>query len=184
MMKDFQAQAAVCKDAEVAEQAAAVESVRAELHADYEQATQQLLILKKGLPEYVAFVDDVGGIVQKREEYPDNLRRFVDEMKLHIKSPEQIEAGIRQYKTLSFQDIVYKDGHQVDVNRRAAFIADTRRNLRSHETRLSGLKSLRVQAEMFLREWLPARGTPTTPVVMIPPERAENPPKVISDFQV
>ena len=186
MLKEYQDQAAACAAARKAEEAEAVESVRRELQADYEQATQQLPILKKGLREYVAYAEEVEAIANEYEEYPDVLRRFVTEMKQNFTAPEQIEEGIRRYRTFSFQDVVFKDGHQVDVNRRAAFITTTRLLLRSHDGRLSRLKSLQGQADTFLKEWLSRRHSQATPAVavMVSADRQTSGPPVEKDFEV
>ncbi len=185
MLKEFHEQAAASKAAEDAGKAEAVESVRGELRADYELALQQLPIVKKGLREYLVYTEEVEAIANERGEYPDQLRGFVTEMKRSFSAPDCVEEGIRRYKTLSFQDIVYKDGRQVDVNRRPEFITTTRFLLRNHESRLSSCKSLSERIKWFLGEWLSAeRSEPALMTVADPQGRGDPAVPVIDQFDV
>ncbi len=70
----------------------------------------------------------------------------------------------------------------MDVNRRAEFILSTRQLVRSHDGRLSRCKSLRIQAESFLREWL--RSTPQASLMTEDPPSPRVEPKVHSSFEL
>ncbi len=181
MLEALRESVTAAKALEAEEQAQAVASARQEIQADVEGARHQLPILKQGLQEYAVFVREVEDLVRERGQYPDRLRRFVDELKQHVSVPEQIEAGLSADRTLTFKDLAWRDGHSVDVNRRAEFIVSTRQLVRSHDGRLSRCGSLRTQAEAFLREWL--RSTPQASLMTAdPPPRRE--PAVESVFQV
>ncbi len=182
MLEELRERVTAANAIEAEEQAQAVASARREIEVDVEAARQQLPILKEKLQEYAAFVAAVEALVQERGQYPDTLRRFVDELKQHVTVPEQIEAGLSAYRNLSFKGIAWKDGRQVDVNRRMEFILTTRQLVRSYDGRLSRCKSLRKQAEAFLREWL--RSTPQASLMTEDPPAPRVEPAVESDFQV
>ncbi len=181
MLEELREHVTAANALEAEEQAQAVASARREIEVDVEGARQQLPILKEKLQEYAAFVAAVEALVRERGQYPDRLRRFVDELKQHQTVPDQIAAGIAAFTSLTFSDLAWKDGRSVDVNRRMEFILSTRQLVRSHDGRLSRCGSLRAQAEAFLREWL--RSTPQASLMTAdPPPRRE--PAVESVFQV
>ncbi len=182
MLKEFHEQVTAANALEAEEQAAAVASARREIQVDVEGARNQLPILKQGLQEYAVFVKDVEALVQERGRYPDRLRPFVDELKQHLRVPEQVAAGISAYTSLTFKDLAWKDGRQVDVNRRMEFILSTRQLVRSYDGRLSRCKSLRTQAEMFLRGWLGS--APQASLMTTDPPPRPRGPAVDSSFEL
>ncbi len=185
MQTEFHDQVTAAMAAEEAEQVEVVEWIRRELRADFERAEQQLPILKEDLRRCVAYVAGVEAEVQRLGAYPDQLRGFIDQLKNNFNAANQVEAGIRKYKTLTFKDLAWKDGRQIDVNRRAAFIGEARFLLRSYDGRLSRCKSLRIQADMFIRNHQWVRGRPATLMtVAVPPPRRDPAPRVESQFEV
>lgn len=160
-----------------AEHDLAVTMVRDEIGlATYEAAKQQLTILEKAIREdYLPWVNRITRIAQDVGDFPGPIRQAVETIgKMCEAGPRQLRSGITMYEGLEFKrDLAWKDGRQVDINKRAWYIAETGRQLRSFDGLLSAMKSQRGQAETYIRqaEWPRRSGTGATAAGIIPEER-------------
>ena len=180
LLTDAEQRGSAYRTATQAEHAAAVASVREEIGlANYEAAKQQLPIMEKAIREdYLPWVARITRIAQETGDCPAVLRSAVEAIaKMCEAGPRQLREGIAAYDRLEFtRDLAWKDGRQVDVNRRAEYIGRTQRWLRSWDGLLSAMKSQRGQAETYIREaeWPRRAGVSATPVMgIVEPERGE-----------
>ncbi len=187
---------------EVASKAEAVESVRAELRQDYETAKQQESVLKR---DSAAMLQELAEIEQAVAQYgahrPD-ISRYVPTIKapwlggVHAETGiatdsvfRQMQAGCQAFDGLRFEHLAYKDGRQVDVNKRQVVIVSTRRLLRCWDGCLSASRSALGELRRYLQDWTdaqPSQGHDVTATALVDDRESQPdmPVKVESAFRV
>jgi hypothetical protein len=121
----------------------------------YEEAKRQLPEIVRAIgTTYLPFVDRVN-VIAKTATRPlrDDIQRSLSRLQeMGAQGPEQLRQGIEAYEELSFQQVLYKDGRSVDINKRAEIVAGIRQALRTYDGWLSAMKREMSQVEQYITD--------------------------------